>query len=88
MPHKLIIDADPGIGDALAVALALLDPDIDLLAVTATAGCVSGPIATRNLQAVIELIVRQRLSLLVRCAGWRQVACGFLSWRGRGSSIA
>lgn len=53
---KLIIDADPGIGDALAVALALLDPDVDLLAVTATAGCVSGPTATKNLQAVIELI--------------------------------
>lgn len=56
MPTKLIIDADPGIGDALAVALALLDPDVDLLAVTATAGCVSGPTATKNLQAVIELI--------------------------------
>ncbi len=56
VPSKLIIDADPGIGDALAVALALLDPEIDLLAVTATAGCVSGPTATKNLQAVIELI--------------------------------
>ena len=26
MPRKLIIDADPGIGDALAIALAALDP--------------------------------------------------------------
>lgn len=56
MPSKLIIDADPGIGDALAVAVALLDPDVDLLAVTATAGCVSGPTAARNLQTVIELL--------------------------------
>ncbi len=56
MPKKLIIDADPGIGDALAVAIAMLDPDVDLIAVTATAGCVSGTTATRNLQAVIELI--------------------------------
>lgn len=56
MPSKLIIDADPGIGDALAIAVAMLDPDVDLLAVTATSGCVSGPIATKNLQAVIELI--------------------------------
>lgn len=56
MSSKLIIDADPGIGDALAVALAMLDPEVDLLAVTATAGCVSGPTATRNLQTVIELI--------------------------------
>ncbi len=56
VPSKLIIDADPGIGDALAVAIALLDPEIDLLAVTATAGCVSGPTASRNLQTVIELL--------------------------------
>jgi inosine-uridine nucleoside N-ribohydrolase len=56
VPSKLIIDADPGIGDALAVALALLDPEIDLLAVTAVSGCVSGPTASRNLQTVIELI--------------------------------
>ena len=34
MPQKLIIDADPGIGDALAIALAILDPEIDLLAAT------------------------------------------------------
>lgn len=56
MPCKLIIDADPGIGDALAIAIALLDPEVDLLAVTATAGCVSGPTASRNLQTVIELL--------------------------------
>jgi len=53
---KLIIDVDPGIGDALAVALALIDPDLDVLAVTATAGSVSGPVATRNLQAVVEQV--------------------------------
>ena len=29
MPQKIIIDADPGIGDALAIALALLDPDFE-----------------------------------------------------------
>ena len=56
MASKLIIDADPGIGDALAVALALLDPEADVIAVTATAGCVSGPTASRNLQAVVEML--------------------------------
>ena len=56
MPQKLIIDADPGIGDALAIALAILDPEIDLLAVTATAGMVPGPDATRNVQAVVEAL--------------------------------
>lgn len=56
MAQKLIIDADPGIGDAVAVALAILDPEIDLLALTATAGIVSGEDATRNLQALVEAL--------------------------------
>lgn len=56
MPNKLIIDVDPGIGDAIAVAVALLDPDVDVIALTATAGCVSGATASRNLQAIVELL--------------------------------
>ncbi|MFH5804174.1 nucleoside hydrolase [Alienimonas sp. DA493] len=56
MPRKLIIDADPGIGDALAITLAVLDPEVELLAVTATAGCVDGPTATRNVTAVLTLL--------------------------------
>ena len=53
MKRKLIIDCDPGIGDALAVALALLSPDVELAAVTAVGGCVPGRTATRNLLAVL-----------------------------------
>ena len=53
---KLIIDADPGIGDALAVTAALLDPEVDLIALTGVAGRVSGQQATRNLQAVVALL--------------------------------
>ena len=56
MAQKLIIDADPGIGDAIAVVLAILDPEIDLLALTATGGIVSGEDATRNLQALVETL--------------------------------
>lgn len=52
---KLIIDADPGIGDALATLVALADSSIDVLAVTATAGTVSGIQATRNLHYLIGL---------------------------------
>ena len=54
MAQKLIIDADPGIGDAIAIALAIFDPEIDVVAVTATAGCVDGHDATRNVQAIVE----------------------------------
>ena len=56
MPQKLIIDADPGIGDALAIAVALADPDLDVLALTAVGGCVSPMQAGRNLQAIVEAL--------------------------------
>ena len=56
MKQKLVIDADPGIGDALAIALALSDPDLDVIALTATAGVVSGDQATRNLQVIVETL--------------------------------
>ncbi|MGQ0636120.1 MAG: nucleoside hydrolase [Planctomycetaceae bacterium] len=57
---KLIIDLDPGVGDAVATALALVDPELDVLALTATAGGVSGAIATRNVQAVVAHLDPQR----------------------------
>jgi len=56
VPQKIIIDADPGIGDALAVLTALVDPSLDVLALTAAAGSVSGMQATRNLQYLVDLI--------------------------------
>lgn len=56
MPQKLIIDADPGIGDALAIAAALLDPDLDVIALTAVGGSVSAVQAGRNLQALVEAL--------------------------------
>jgi inosine-uridine nucleoside N-ribohydrolase len=52
----MIIDLDPGIGDAVAALLAMLDPQIDLLALTATAGRVSGKLATRNLHGIVGLV--------------------------------
>lgn len=52
--NRLIIDADPGIADAVALTMALFDPAIDVTAVTAVAGNVSAELATRNVQAVIE----------------------------------
>jgi inosine-uridine nucleoside N-ribohydrolase len=63
----LIIDADPGIGDAVAVALAVLDPDIELLALTATAGRVSGDQATRNLHGILSVLDPPR---------WPRIGCG------------
>lgn len=56
MSQKLIIDADPGIGDALAIAIALADPDLDVIALTAVGGAVSAVQAGRNLQALVEAL--------------------------------
>ncbi|QDU81846.1 Pyrimidine-specific ribonucleoside hydrolase RihA [Polystyrenella longa] len=53
--RKLIIDADPGIGSALTLIAAMQDPEIDLLAITATAGRVSAAQASSNIQALVDL---------------------------------
>ena len=55
MTRKIIIDADPGIADALAILVALADPSIDVLGLTAVSGSVSGIQATRNLQHLVGL---------------------------------
>jgi inosine-uridine nucleoside N-ribohydrolase len=54
MARKLIIVADPGIDGAFAVALALQDPELDLIGLAATAGNVSAEQATRNVHILIE----------------------------------
>ncbi|MEQ8838626.1 MAG: nucleoside hydrolase, partial [Lacipirellulaceae bacterium] len=52
--RKVILDVDPGVGDALAVCLSLFDPTLEVVAVTATGGNVSPRQASHNLQAIVE----------------------------------
>ena len=54
MARKVILDVDPGIDDAVAMCMAMFDPRLEVLAVTATAGNVAAEQATRNVQAIIE----------------------------------
>ncbi|TWT97926.1 Pyrimidine-specific ribonucleoside hydrolase RihA [Botrimarina colliarenosi] len=56
MPRKVILDLDPGVDDAVALCVALADPNLDVIAVTATGGVVPPDVASRNLQAIIERI--------------------------------
>jgi inosine-uridine nucleoside N-ribohydrolase len=56
MPRKLYLISDPGIDGAFAVALALLDPELDVIGLSATAGNVSAEEATRNIHILIEQI--------------------------------
>jgi inosine-uridine nucleoside N-ribohydrolase len=54
--QKLVIDADPGVGDAIAIAFALCDPALDVIALTACGGRSSGEQAFRNLQTIVSMI--------------------------------
>jgi purine nucleosidase len=54
MARKLILDVDPGIDDAVAACLALFDPALEVLALTAVAGNVSAEQATRNASTLVE----------------------------------
>jgi inosine-uridine nucleoside N-ribohydrolase len=54
MADKVALVADPGIDGAFAVALALHDPALDVLALGATAGNVPAEQATKNVHILIE----------------------------------
>ena len=56
MPRKVLLDVDPGIADAIALCLALTDPRLEVVAVTATGGNVAPEQASRNVQALVEHI--------------------------------
>lgn len=60
MEQKVIIDADPGIGDALTIALSLLDPEIDVVGILPTAGCTSGENASFNVHAIVGMLDPQK----------------------------
>jgi inosine-uridine nucleoside N-ribohydrolase len=54
MPRKVILDVDPGVDDAMALCMALANPDLEVIAVTAVGGNCPPDVATRNVQAIIE----------------------------------
>lgn len=54
MTRKIILDCDPGIDDAVAIVMALFDPRLDVLAVTATVGTVDAGQATTNTTGIIS----------------------------------
>ena len=61
IPRKVIIDCDPGIDDAVALCMALFEPRLEVMAVTAVAGNVPAGQATLNVQAVIDQLDPPRL---------------------------
>jgi len=62
VPRKVIIDSNPGIDDAPSrFAMALLDPRLEVLAVTASGGNVAPDQATANLQSLVKFLDPPRL---------------------------
>jgi len=53
--HKMIIDTDPGIDDAMAIFTAMAHPHIDLIGLTTTFGNVSVDQATSNALKLVEM---------------------------------
>lgn len=56
MKHKVILDTDPGIDDAMAIAYAVAHPSIDLLALTTIFGNVAVHEATRNALQLLDYL--------------------------------
>lgn len=54
MPMPIIIDCDPGIDDAVSLAMAVASPELDILGVTTTYGNVGIDNTTNNALRVLE----------------------------------
>ena len=81
MSRKVIIDCDMGIDDAVALCMTLFDRRLDVLAVTATEGCVTAEQANDNLQAIVSELDPDRyprLGMASRTAGAPAVDTRFL----------
>ena len=64
MATRIILDCDPGIDDALAIAFAHGHPGIDLVGITTVAGNVSLARTTTNALAVCEFIGATGISVI------------------------
>jgi inosine-uridine nucleoside N-ribohydrolase len=66
--RRLIIDTDPGVDDAFAIALAVASPDVELLALTTVAGNIGIEHTTRNALNVLSLCGREDVPVAVGAA--------------------
>jgi inosine-uridine nucleoside N-ribohydrolase len=55
-PRPVVIDTDPGIDDAMAIAVALAAPELDVLALTTTFGNHDLPVTTANAQRILDTL--------------------------------
>lgn len=65
--HRIILDTDPGIDDALTLFLALASPEVQLEAITTVSGNVHVDLTTRNALALLELAGRTDIPVARGC---------------------
>lgn len=68
-PRRVIIDTDPGIDDALALALALRSPELRVEAITTVGGNVNVELGTRNALWVLESLGVENAPPVAKGAG-------------------
>ncbi len=68
MPHKVIIDCDPGVDDALALILGFHSPEIEIVGISGVNGNVSLDKVMRNIQRVLTLIQPRQRPFVARGA--------------------
>lgn len=61
--YKIILDTDPGVDDAMAIAYALAHPNIDLLALTTVFGNINIEFGTRNAQYILDVLGAQAVAV-------------------------
>lgn len=59
--RKIALDADPGVADAVTLAFALFDPNVEIVAATSVGGCVDSRTSARNLQSLVAFLDPPRL---------------------------
>jgi len=62
--RSVIIDTDPGVDDAMAIALALASPELDVVALTTVFGNHHTPQTTRNALTIVEQLGRPHLPVI------------------------
>jgi purine nucleosidase len=66
--HRIIIDCDPGVDDAVAIMLALASPEIDVLGITCVAGNVGLDRTAGNAARIRTMMGRSDVPVLRGCA--------------------
>ena len=56
--QKIILDCDPGTDDSVCLVMALTHPDVELLAVTAESGNLTGDLTSKNALRILEYLGR------------------------------